>query len=41
MKSTSRIQVNPISRDLLLIAVGTFLAAVTLVTIAVIALHQL
>ncbi|MCS6975044.1 MAG: hypothetical protein N2044_09385 [Cyclobacteriaceae bacterium] len=41
MKSAGRIHVNPISRDLLLIAVGTFVAAVTLVTLAVIALHQL
>ncbi|GIV37460.1 MAG: hypothetical protein KatS3mg032_1839 [Cyclobacteriaceae bacterium] len=41
MKSVSRTHLNPISRDLLLIAIGTFIVAVTLVTLTVMALHQL
>lgn len=41
MKSTGRTHINPIGRDLLLITVGTFIVSVILVTLAVMALHQL
>ncbi len=41
MKSVSRTQFNPINRDLLMIVIGTFVLAVTLVTLTVLALLQL
>jgi hypothetical protein len=41
MKSAIRPHINPIGRDLFIITLGTFILTVILVTLAVMALHQL
>lgn len=41
MKTLSKPYINPISRDLVVLAIGSFVLAVTLVTAAIILVNQL